>query len=146
MKLAKFHYFLAMVVSITLGVGTYITYNILFVENLFIEKTSGTYSGFSIGTSKQGVFNELTKYLPKVGSKYTTEIKLSDEGGQNVIFLSLDINQVNVADFAKFDTWVIYICKGICDWRKENHWISFIFEDDRLIRIAEYEKRKWELP
>ena len=54
-----------------------------------------------------------------------------------------DFSNANTDTWMAAEIWVFYLCKEKCDWRKQNRWVSFKFEEDKLSRVAEYELRRW---
>jgi len=127
----------------------YVIYNLYFVENIFIEKTSGEHYGFSIGMKKDVATSKLEEYLSEINENHGVEYVLAKDGKEDVDSLNsiqFSADGSSLPEFKDNNVWVIYICDGACDWRVGHHWLSFSFENEKLIRIAEYERRMWELP
>ncbi len=116
---------------------------------MFIEKTSGEHYGFSVGMEKKVAADKLIKYLSEINSEHGIEYVLAKDRSKDVDGLNslqFSINDAELPEFQKNNVWVIYICEGACDWTVGHHWLSFSFEEEKLVRIAEYERRMWEMP
>ncbi len=148
-SIAKVLLGLAAILAVILLPASYVYYHIYMVEDLVVEISDGQYRGFSIGDTKLTSHSILLELLRDEHSNNSYEIVL----GKGKANLSIEgeadrkvIDGYNQNLFTDYDLWVIYICDTKCDWRRERHWMSLLFSQDVLIRIAEFEKRKWEAP
>jgi hypothetical protein len=141
-------FLLAILVLAFAGATSYVAYNLYFVEDLFVDVTAGTYRGFAVGMTREEVRNRIYTYAEERHRNHVVEIDFLIEGVQQEfgVDASRPLENAHVEEFLGADTWVIYLCKNECGWRKHYHWMSFVFSGDSLVRVAEWKKRRWELP
>ena len=124
----------------------YVVYKLYVQENYFVEITKGAYLEFLVGDSKKTTANKVENFLNKIQNDNAVEVKLRKNTADTASDLIMQFKDVDYQMWSAYDYWVIYICEFECDWKKNNRWISFAFNGDKLSRIAEFERRRWELP
>jgi len=130
--------------GLVLVLTLYIAYNLYLVEDIYIKKTRGSHFGISIDSPKNVVIKYLKKYVT-LNKDYFFEIDLYKENNVNKVSID-ELLKYGSSEFLNVDTLVLYLCNTSCDWRRENHWVSFVFRNDKLDMVSEFEKKKWELP
>ena len=126
--------------------ASYAAYKIYFQKDLYEEVTNGSYKNYSIGDSKNATILKFKKSLSQIDGIGFVEASFRDSDNilkNTVVFDLNDTRAANTDLWMLAEIWVFYLCEEECDWRKRNRWISFKFQDDKLSRVAEYEKRRW---
>ena len=136
---------IAIFIGITV-LASYAAYMIYIQQDLYEEVTSGSYQNYFIGESKIATLSEIKKSFSKLDNINSIEASLRD--GENVVknaieFSDNEINKLTIDSLMATQIWVFYLCENKCDWQKQNRWISFKFEEDKLTRVANYELRRW---
>ncbi|MDW3095386.1 MAG: hypothetical protein R8G33_06925 [Gammaproteobacteria bacterium] len=147
MRLAKPLAILSTVIFIGIAVlASYAAYKIYIQQDLYEEVTRGSYKNYSISESKKATLSEIKKSFSKLDDINSIEASLRDSENVEKKAITFDVNDINKATIDSLmatQIWVFYLCEDKCDWQKQNRWISFKFEEDKLSRVADYELRRW---